>query len=219
MITATMFSICTSVALACGLAIGWMICRSYYDPGVDPWRLHRHLMSISNQPTPTFIQINKTTLTYLALVMEELAETIEPVNDALQRASSSPLDLMVNNAPTSRAANQMLRTVRQDLASVSNQLRATLTRLPDSWHLPMFEGEADRFADGCTDLSVVTCGLTIAGGVPGPECYDEVMRSNLSKANPITGLIERDASGKWIKGSNYRAPSLSNVLDTKGAIL
>lgn len=218
MIEATTFSLCALLALSCGLFVGWALRASYADHRVDPWQLQHRLMSISNQPTPTFIQINRGTLTYLALVMEELAETIEPVNDVLQRASSSPLEPMVITAPTTRAVGQMLRNVRQDLATISAQLRTRAARLPDHWHLPMLEGEAVRMADGCTDLSVVSCGLTIAAGVPGPDCYEEVMRSNLSKTNPLTGLIDKDASGKWIKGPNYRPPSLVNVLDVKGAV-
>jgi hypothetical protein len=42
-----------------------------------------------------------------------------------------------------------------------------------------------------------------------------VAESNLSKANPITGLIEKDASGKWIKGSQYQSPQIDAVLATR----
>lgn len=220
MIDSTTFSVFLIGAMLCGGFIGWILRRSHEEPGVDPWRLQRRLMRISGQSTPDHIQLNKAVLTYLALIMEELSETIEPVNDTLARTLSLPnTSETLHHAPALRTAHQMLRNVGVDLGSISKQLRATTARLPADFHVAMKHNEALSFADGCTDLSVVNCGLTIAGGVPGPECYEEVGHSNLSKANPVTGLIDKDATGKWIKGTNYRAPNLAGVLHTMGVIL
>lgn len=38
-----------------------------------------------------------------------------------------------------------------------------------------------KIADGCADLIVVTKGTNVACGIPGDECFAEVMRSNNSK--------------------------------------
>jgi hypothetical protein len=66
--------------------------------------------------------------------------------------------------------------------------------------------------DGTTDVAVVNCGFALACGLPGSDGYREVALSNISKRNPDTGMIDKTADGKWIKGAEYRAPDLLGVL-------
>jgi hypothetical protein len=207
--------------LAAGVFFGYLICRSEYSD-VDPWKIQHKIMRKSGQPTPDVIRVNKYTITYLALTFEELAETIAPVCDALARGCG--LTILGDRPTTSSrtagavAVHQMLRNMGQDLSSLSRSLRAANERLPESFGVPMTRLEAKSFADGVTDTTVTVCGLAIASGVPGGPCYETVGLSNLSKADPITGLILKDASGKWIKGPNYVPPNIERVLDIHGAI-
>jgi len=73
------------------------------------------------------------------------------------------------------------------------------------------EEQAVAVADDVTDLQVVVSGVAAACALPGDRLYEEVQRSNLSKAQE-DGSIARDPSGKWIKGPNYSAPNLRAVL-------
>jgi hypothetical protein len=59
----------------------------------------------------------------------------------------------------------------------------------------------------------VIAGLAASSGLPAAAGCVEVATSNLSKANPSTGVIDVDPSGKWIKGANYVAPNLGRVID------
>lgn len=225
MITTTTYSVSLFIALATGFAIGYLLFRSkVYE--IDPWKIQSKIMRISGQPTPDRAQVNKYTITYLALIFEELAETIEPVCDAMARGCGLVRPTDPNQAhaawhaqtPSVKAVHQMLRNMGHDLSAVSKSLRLSNERLSESFYVPMTRMEAKDFADGVTDVMVTTCGVTIASGIPGASCYESVGYSNLSKADPITGLILKDASGKWIKGPNYVPPNIERVLDLYEAV-
>lgn len=221
--TTTEISALMFLCLAAGFFFGYLICRSGYSD-VDPWAIQKKIMRKSGQPAPDVAQVNKYTITYLALTFEELAETIAPVCDALARGcgiARLPGDYQAAwqaQTPHSKAVHQMLRNIGTDLASLSRSLRTANERMPESFYVPMTRVEAKDFADGVTDTSVVVCGLTIASGIPGGPCYETVGLSNLSKADPITGLILKDSSGKWIKGPNYVPPNIERVLDLHAAV-
>lgn len=213
------------LATACGFGLGYLVFRLGSDH-VDPWRIQKKIMRISGQPTPDAVQANKFTVTYIALILEELSETIEPVRQALTRGCGlAPLVDRVTtvswseHTPGIRAVYKTLQQLQSDLKTSSVHLRMLAEKVPTSFCVPMTRIEAREFADGVTDMAVVVSGLTIAGGVPGGPCYEEVGFSNLSKADPTTGLILKDASGKWIKGPNYRAPDIEAVLDACEAIV
>lgn len=206
------------VCLAIGLAVGYLLGHSGLGD-VDPWKIQKKIMRMSGQPTPDVAQVNKYTVTYLALAFEELAETIEPVCEALARGCGisrvlgDQRPVWQSQSPHAVAVHQLLRTIGQDLALGSKSLRAANERVHESFYVPMTRVEAKDFADGVTDTAVTVCGLAIASGIPGGPCYEEVGLSNISKADPATGLILKDASGKWIKGPNYVPPNIEQVLN------
>lgn len=190
---------------------------------VDPWALQARLMRISDQPTPDVVQANKYVLTYFALCLEELAETAAAIQAPLRRSH----DMYTSFAEKGRGelfadypaaqvldAGHWLADAQQWLARSSVALRKGAEAMPDGFCVTMLPHEAKDMADGCTDVQVVSSGLAIAAGVPGGPCYEEVALSNLSKANPATGIIDKDPTGKWIKGDGYIAPSLAAVLES-----
>lgn len=203
-------ALCTVFAL--GLCTAYLGLCHRKDP-VDPWYLQQALMEKSGQATPRVPQVNKHVVTYLALCLEEWAETAYEVRTAL----GGGVSLATQSAPVQHVWAE-LDSMVNEINHMSNNLRHRAKVLDEHWSQPFTATQAVMFADGVTDQAVVVAGLAIAGGIPGAPCYEEVVGSNLSKANPLTGLIDKDATGKWIKGVNYQAPSLRRVLASHGRI-
>lgn len=180
------------------------------DPdAVDPWKLQKALMRASDQPLPTSPVLNRGGLLYSALLMEEVGETMAGLAKATREA-----DMPATSAgPESNALLViflLFRNTSQHLLAESKRLRELLQDVNMEFKLP--QACAIEILDGTTDVAVVNSGLALAMGLPGAEAYLEVGCSNLSKANPATGVIDKLPDGKWIKGSQYFPPNLASVL-------
>lgn len=195
--------------------------RILETPSVDPWLRQNRLMDISDQPRPPVLCLTPDSVLYLALKMEEFSETLEAFTLAFNRAHDyAPVTtlepLQDVKQMMANAAWYIAGTGLQGaLLEASKRLRTSVANLPEGakqLRVPLELKFAQPIADGLTDEMVVTAGLAAACGLPGAACYDEVSGSNLSKANPDTGKIHKDPSGKWIKGENYREPDLARVL-------
>jgi hypothetical protein len=97
---------------------------------------------------------------------------------------------------------------------MSGRLRQIVAMHPEAVgaSIPISPTLARELLDGTTDTMVVVAGMSITAGLPGPTAYVEVVGSNLSKANPDSGKIDLDLSGKWIKGRDFVKPDLTKVL-------
>jgi hypothetical protein len=192
-----------------------------HDPGpIDPWAHQRDLMSISGQDLPAWPELNKTAVLYLALNLEEQAETMaavaklyrqaadnnEPWGTEEQAATLARGDVYTNTAAllssASASASTHSRTIRACLAGWKD----------DDLFVSMSLEDAVAVFDGTTDVQVTNSGFAEACGLPGAEGYVEVVGSNISKRNPDTGLIDKLPDGKWIKGPDYVEPDLLKVL-------
>ena len=182
-------------------------------PTVDPWELQKALMRASSQPMPVFPTLNRNGLLYAALMMEESAETYAALSAMMAPAAK-------NRSPQEMSAalviQLLFRGQAENLTTASKHLRELLQDI--SFEYAMTQDEAIEVLDGTTDVSVVNSGFALACGLPGGAAYLEVVCSNLSKANPVTGVIDKDASGKWIKGADYFKPDLAKVLHQAGAV-
>lgn len=67
-----------------------------------------------------------------------------------------------------------------------------------------------EIADALTDILYVTYGAAHAYGIDVDACFDEVQRSNMSKAGPDGPIYRED--GKILKGPNYSEPDLKPIL-------
>lgn len=172
---------------------------------VDPWAMQRALMAASSQNLPDTPELNKGVLLYAALNLEELSEMLRGLTSALSKVADAPAGIL--------AVADMLGRVTREMHETSVEVREVLkTTVPDDFKAPVDDADLIEMADGTTDVTVVNCGFSLALGLDGAACYDEVGGSNLSKANPDTGVIDKTPDGKWIKGRNYRAPDLAKVV-------
>lgn len=175
-------------------------------PGIDPWDMQSQLMTISGQTQPKTPEINKASLMYAALIMEESAETYAGIVEALKWS---------NEAHRVSVVVEVMRLLT-DAARANDakamDIRNLLADCPDTFRVGLSLQRALEIFDGTTDVAVVNCGFAQASGLPGAAGYVEVADSNLSKRNPVSGVIDKTADGKWIKGSGYHKPDLEAVL-------
>lgn len=73
------------------------------------------------------------------------------------------------------------------------------------------ESEVDEF-DAVLDLIVVLIGYGISRGYPMKAGWDEVLRSNFAKVDPVTGKIKRREDGKILKPDGWTPPNLAALM-------
>lgn len=183
----------------------------------DTYDLQRDLMARSAQDLPTQVYITPQAIMYFVLNLEELGETSTAMSEAIHggdlRAVSTGGD--VTDAHNFSLVADVLATEGALLQTTAAVLR-NLVKCGFGQRLPRIALRLDHaieLADGCVDVAVVNAGLTLSLGLPARVCYDAVVLSNLSKANPETGSIDKQADGKWIKGVNYKQPNLSVIIE------
>lgn len=72
--------------------------------------------------------------------------------------------------------------------------------------------EVETF-DAVLDCIVVLIGYGLSRGWPMVEGWQEVMRSNFAKIDPLTGKVTKRADGKVVKPEGWKAPDLEGVLE------
>ena len=66
--------------------------------------------------------------------------------------------------------------------------------------------------DAIIDLLVVIIGYGLSRGFPMVEAWDEVLRSNMAKIDPVAGTVLRRADGKILKPAGWTAPDIQRIL-------
>lgn len=178
------------------------------DRAVDPWELQRALMRASDQSLPKTPTLNAGSLLYVALMLEEMAETVAGVQKVVERVGPS-LGLTEEMSAV-LVLQLLLRDQASNMNHASLRMRELLTNI--RFDTAMTSAEAIEILDGTTDVAVTNAGFALACGLPGAAGYSEVVCSNLSKVNPVTGIIDKYPDGKWIKGRAYFKPDLGKVL-------
>jgi hypothetical protein len=183
---------------------------------VDIWEMQGDLMAMSGQTMPSRPAITNDALLYLALQQEEMGETADVILKALEKAMTKEDRRRFLNQEATWRWSEMRQTLAGLVAmseSNAQAIRKILKRSrPHDFVLPLTMSEAVDLLDGASDQAVVLAGFGLASGLPAREGYEDVQSSNHSKANPATGKIDKDPSGKWIKGVDYREPCLAAVL-------
>jgi len=66
--------------------------------------------------------------------------------------------------------------------------------------------------DALIDILVVTIGALHSIGVDAEGAWKEVVRSNMAKVDPVTGLVTKRADGKILKNPGWQPPQLAQYL-------
>lgn len=180
----------------------WAACKA---PGpVNVWSMQRELMEVSDQRLPTAPAVTNDSILYTALVLEELAETLT--------AQLKVMAVNLRGPSTTQEADKMLGMARglnlyaSNMRNIAGAMRQLVAQSGEFCYQATLK-QAQEMADGSADLMVTVAGLNETLGLPGEAAYFIVQTSNLSKVNPVTGLIDKHPDGKWIKGTAYQDPS------------
>lgn len=65
--------------------------------------------------------------------------------------------------------------------------------------------------DAIIDILVVTIGAGLSRGWDLQAAWDEVMRTNLAKIDPVTGKVRKREDGKVLKPEGWKAPDLTKI--------
>ena len=66
--------------------------------------------------------------------------------------------------------------------------------------------------DALIDILVVTMGAIRTGGFDGEGAWNEVMRTNFAKIDPVTGKVRKREDGKVLKPEGWTPPNLTPYL-------
>jgi len=69
--------------------------------------------------------------------------------------------------------------------------------------------------DGCMDLIWVTLGFCHMKGYDVVGAWDEVLKSNMAKVDPVTRKVKRREDGKILKPEGWKPPDLSKFTTKK----
>lgn len=177
----------------------------------SPWEVQRTLMAASDQHLPTGPELNKGTVLYARLNLEEGAELLHGLAKALERVSGDPSRDGEVTSALEKLAHEV-DWIQQQMKDASLRMKQLLDAFPNDFKADLLEDEVIEMADGTTDLCVTNSGFALALGIDGAACYADVAQSNLSKRNPDTGVIDKTPDGKWIKGRDFKQPSLREVI-------
>ena len=74
------------------------------------------------------------------------------------------------------------------------------------------QGDKDEQLDALIDILVVTVGAIHSMGADGEGAWNEVMRTNFAKIDPITGKVRKREDGKVLKPDGWTPPNLSKFI-------
>ncbi len=76
-------------------------------------------------------------------------------------------------------------------------------------------GDQVEQLDALLDILVVTIGAIRAAGWDGESGWNEVMRTNFAKVDPVTGKVTKRADGKVLKGPDWVPPNLKQFIKSE----
>lgn len=78
----------------------------------------------------------------------------------------------------------------------------------DELTLALLDGDPEEQLDALIDILVVTIGAIHSQGMDGEGAWNEVMRTNFAKIDPVTGKVRKREDGKVLKPADWRPPNL-----------
>ena len=110
------------------------------------------------------------------------------------------------------------------------QTTTTINKAQSELYLELIQEEGEELAaalaasdeveelDAVIDLLVVIIGYGLSRGFPMVEAWDEVLRSNMAKIDPLTGTVRKREDGKILKPAGWTAPNIARVIADYAAI-
>lgn len=67
-------------------------------------------------------------------------------------------------------------------------------------------------ADALGDIIYIAVGSALEFGIPLDKVWDAIQRSNMNKADPATGKVNRRADGKILKPEGWTPPEIEYII-------
>lgn len=96
----------------------------------------------------------------------------------------------------------------EQFALYLNLISEEVSELMEAAHM----GDRVEVFDALLDIIVVCIGAGLSAGFPMHAGWQEVMRSNMDKIDPETGLVRKRDDGKVLKPANWAAPDLASLI-------
>lgn len=187
---------------------------SFFDHSeVDPWEAEQALLTIRAQPAPERPMLTKEGLVGYSRVLVSAAALGQAIVSTISRHTIEvSRDLHPALIHLDRTIAQVVRVI--NLAEVHlRQLTGTNGEGLGDWPgCPLELDRATMLLEESVDLVGSAAAFSLLAGLPGAEGYRAMVVSQLSKADPKTGRIARDGSGRSIRGPNYQPAELDKLL-------
>ena len=126
-----------------------------------------------------------------------------------------PQSVFHDQAHFMRACGQTTTTINN---AQSDMYLALIKEEGEELVVALQECDVVEELDAIIDLLVVIIGYGLSRGFPMVEAWDEVLRSNMAKIDPLTGTVLRREDGKILKPAGWTAPDLDSVIHEHGSI-
>jgi predicted HAD superfamily Cof-like phosphohydrolase len=109
-----------------------------------------------------------------------------------------------------KAVGQETPSVPQQTVSDQAQLYKKLIKeeVEEFWEAEAVSDDVEEI-DACFDMMWVIIGYMKSRGWDCEQIWDEGAKSNLSKIDPVTGLVKRREDGKILKPEGWKPPDFT----------
>jgi len=111
------------------------------------------------------------------------------------------------------AVGQEVPTVPQQMVSDQAELYKKLIKeeVEEFWEAEAASDDVEQI-DACFDMIWVIVGYMKSRGWDCENIWDEGAKSNLSKIDPLTGLVRRREDGKILKPEGWKPPDFTKFV-------
>jgi len=112
-----------------------------------------------------------------------------------------------------KAVGQETPSVPQQTVSAQAQLYKNLIKeeVSEFWEAEAASDDVEEI-DACFDMMWVIVGYMKSRGWDCEKIWDEGAQSNLSKIDPVTGLVKRREDGKILKPEGWKPPDFTKFV-------
>jgi predicted HAD superfamily Cof-like phosphohydrolase len=112
-----------------------------------------------------------------------------------------------------KAVGQETPSVPQQTVSAQAQLYKNLIKeeVSEFWEAEATSDDVEEI-DACFDMMWVIVGYMKSRGWDCENIWDEGAQSNLSKIDPVTGLVKRREDGKILKPEGWKPPDFTKFV-------
>ena len=111
---------------------------------------------------------------------------------------------------------KFMQACDQSVTEFNNKQFSLYLNLIKEEYQELFDANQDddrvEMLDALIDILVVTVGAIHSMGADGEGAWNEVMRTNFAKIDPVTGKVRKREDGKVLKPEGWQPPDLTKFV-------